>query len=176
MVLMICFTATPIASFIKLSTTMWTSGFLKTKEDEFDLSEMTGKFKSEKIKNVSGKFKSEVGSTIITEFIELSPKSYSYKYCDKEIKKAKGVPLAVSDKTMETADYKRVLDSNQSQTRTIYGIRSFNQQLYTTCEDKVVLTSFYDKMKMIDSNNCEPFGFIDLKNKHLITLLKNGTN
>ena len=68
--------------------------------------------------------------------------------------------LAFSDKTMEFADYKRVLDSNQSQTRTIYGIRSFNQQLYTTCEDKVVLTSFYDKMKMIDSINCEPFGCI----------------
>ncbi len=68
--------------------------------------------------------------------------------------------LAVSDKTMEFADYKTVLDSSQSQTRTIYGIRSFNQQLYTTCEDKVVLTSFYDKMKMIDSIHCEPFGFI----------------
>ena len=60
---------------------------------------------------------------------------------------------------MEAADYKRVLDSNVSQTRTIYGIRSFNQQLYTTCEDKVVLSSFYDKMKLIDSINCEPFGY-----------------
>ena len=106
-----------------------------------------------------GKFKSEVGSKIITEFLALSPKSYSYKYCNEEIKKAKGVSLSVSDKTMEFADYRRVLDSNQSQTRTIYGIRSFNQQLYTTCEDKVVLTSFYDKMVMIDSVNCVPFGY-----------------
>ena len=135
------------------------SKWLFEHEDEFDLSEMTGKFKSDKNKNVLGKFKSEVGSKIITEFVALSPKSYSYKYCNKEIKKAKGVGLSVSDKTMEFADYKRVLDSNQGQTRTIYGIRSFNQQLYTTCSDKVVLTSFYDKMKMIDSINCEPFGF-----------------
>ena len=120
---------------------------------------MTGKFKSDENKNVLGKFKSEVGSKIITEFLALSPKSYSYKYCAKEVKKAKGVSLSVSDKTMDFADYRRVLDSNQSQTRTIYGIRSFNQQLYTTCSDKVVLTSFYDKFKMIDSVNCVPFGY-----------------
>ena len=61
---------------------------------------------------------------------------------------------------MEFVDNKRVLDSNQTQTRTIYGIRSFNQQLYTTCEDKVVLTSFYDKFRMIGSIDCEPFGFV----------------
>ncbi len=46
---------------------------------------MIGKFKSTKNTNVLGKFKSEVGSKIITEFLALSPKSYSYKYCDKEI-------------------------------------------------------------------------------------------
>ncbi len=61
---------------------------------------------------------------------------------------------------MEFADYKKVLVSSQSQTRTIYGVRSFSQQLYTTCEDKVVLTSFYGKMKLLDSTNCESFGFI----------------
>jgi hypothetical protein len=60
---------------------------------------------------------------------------------------------------MDFADYKRVLDSNQIQTRTIYGIRSFNQQLYTTVEDKVVLTSAYDKMRMLNSIDNEPFGY-----------------
>jgi hypothetical protein len=61
---------------------------------------------------------------------------------------------------MAFSDYKRVLDSNQTQTRTIYGIRSFNQQLFTTCEDKVVLTSFYDKFRMLNSVDREPFGFV----------------
>ncbi len=88
-------------------------------EDELELSDMTGNIKSAWNKNVLGKFKSEVCSKIITEFVALSPKSYSYTYCEKEIKKAKGVSLAVSDKTMEVADYKRASDSNQSQTRTI---------------------------------------------------------
>ena len=121
---------------------------------------MTGKFRSDMNTNVLGKFKSEVGSKIITEFVALSPKSYRYKYCSKEVKKAKGVSLAISDKTMDLADYKRVLDSNQTQTRTIYGFRSFNQQLYPTCEDKIALSSFYDEMKLIDSINCESFGCI----------------
>ena len=124
-----------------------------------------------------GKFKSEVGSKIITEFVALSPKSYSCKYCLEEIKKAKRVSLSISDKTMTFSDYKRVLDSNQPQTRTIYGIRSFNQQLFTTCEDKIVLTSFYEKLKMLNSIDCEPFGFVsknDLKEKLPILLSRNG--
>jgi hypothetical protein len=108
---------------------------------------MGGTIISDKNTNVLGKFKSEVGSKIITGFVALSPKSDSYKYSSEEVKKAKGVSLAISENTMAFSDYKRVLDSNQTQTRTIYGIRSFNQQLYTTVEDKVVLTSFYDKFK-----------------------------
>ncbi len=90
----------------------------------------------------------------------LSPKSYCYNYGSEEVKKAKGVSLAISEKTMTFSDYKRVLDSNKTQTRTIYGIRSFNQQLFTTVEDKVVLSSFYDKFRMLNSVDCEPFGFV----------------
>ncbi len=60
---------------------------------------------------------------------------------------------------MEFADYKRVIDSNQSLTRTIYGVRSFNQQILTTWDGQIVLIFFYDKMKMLDTINCEPFGY-----------------
>jgi hypothetical protein len=127
-------------------------------DEEFDLSNMRGK-SAHHNNGVLGKMKSEVADKIITEFVALNPKCYAYRYCEKEEKKAKGVSLAVSEKTMEFSDYKRVLDSNQIQTRPIYGIRSFNQQLFTTLEDKVVLNSFYDKMKMLDAVNCEPFGY-----------------
>ena len=75
--------------------------------------------------------KNEVGDNIITEFVALSPTSYAYKYCEKEVKNAKGVSLSVSEKTMDFNDYKRVLDSNKSQTRKITGIRSLNQQMFT---------------------------------------------
>ena len=135
--------------------------WMKEHEEEFDLSNLTGKWKSTKNESVLGKMKNEVGDKIITEFVALSPKSYAYKYCEKEVKKAKGVSLSVSEKTMDFNDYKRVLDSNKSQTRKITGIRSFNQQIFTHVEDKVVLNSFYDKMKMVDSINCLPFGFVE---------------
>ena len=42
--------------------------------------------------------KNETGSKVITEFLALSPKSYAYKYAEKETKKAKGVALSVSEK------------------------------------------------------------------------------
>ena len=126
---------------------------------EFDLSEMNEKYKSDDNRNVLGKMKSEVGDKTITEFVGLSPKSYAYKYCDKEIKKCKGVSLSVSDKTMSFQDYRRVMETNNSQTRTIYSIRSFNQQIFTTITDKIVLNSFYDKLKLLDEINCIPFGY-----------------
>ena len=66
--------------------------------DEFDASEMEGKYRNELNAGVFGKMKSEVGSKIITEFVALSPKSYSYKYRENEIKKAKGVSLSLSEK------------------------------------------------------------------------------
>ncbi len=47
-------------------------------EDELDLSEMSGNFKSDTNKNLLGTFKSEVGGNIIAEFPALSPTSYSY--------------------------------------------------------------------------------------------------
>ncbi len=57
-----------------------------------------GNIKKEENNGVLGKMKNETGSKVITEFLALSPKSYAYKYCGKETKKAKGVALAVSEK------------------------------------------------------------------------------
>ena len=126
---------------------------------EFDLSNMKGKFKNDDNCQVLGKMKSEVGDKIITEFVGLNPKSYAYKYCNREVKKAKGVSLSVSEKTMCFDDYKRVMTSNNIQTRPIHGIRSFNQQIYSTLEDKVVLNSFYDKLTMVNDIDCIPYGY-----------------
>jgi hypothetical protein len=127
--------------------------------DEFDLSNMEDKYKIKDNYQVLGKMKSEVGSKVITEFLALSPKSYAYKYADKETKKAKGVSLAVSDKTMNFDDYHRTLLNQSIQTRPIYNIRSFNQQLFTTLEDKVVLSAWYDKLNMLNDVECEPYGY-----------------
>lgn len=71
---------------------------------------------------------------------------------------------------MEIEYYRRDMDSNNKQTRKIYGIHSFNQQLFSTATHKVVLTSFYDKTKMIDSINTEPFGYDPNKFNYVILI------
>ena len=89
------------------------------------MSSVSDEYKDETNNKVLGEMKSEVGSKIITEFCALSPKSYCYKYCEKEVKKAKGVSLNVSEKTMAFCDYEGVMSGSGYQTRDIYGIRSF---------------------------------------------------
>ena len=121
------FTVIPILLFITLKAKISTSGFSRTKTSS-TYRRWAGNLEATKTRTCWGKFQLEVGSKIITEFVALSPKSYCYKYWLQEVKKAKGVSLSISEKTMAFADYKRVLDSNQPQTRTIYGIRSFKQQ------------------------------------------------
>ena len=96
----------------------------------------------------------------MSEFVGLNPKSYAYKYLCIEKKKAKGVSKAVVDKLITFNDYKNTLETNKSLIRNVVSIRSFNQQLFTYKNNKIALTSFYDKMKMIDSINCEPYGYI----------------
>lgn len=130
--------------------------------DEFDLSNMV-KHKSNANYNVLGKMKSEVGENVLVEFLALNPKCYSYKYLVegkvKESKRAKGISMPVVDKTIKFDDYREVMSTEESQTRKIHGIRSFNQQLFTVMEDKVALTPFYDKMRLLDEVNTEPYGY-----------------
>ena len=70
--------------------------------------------------------KSEAGDEIISEFVALSPKSYAYKYCETRREQSeRGITFSFWE-TMDAQDHKRVLDADQSQTRKLYGIRSFN--------------------------------------------------
>ena len=56
-------------------------------------------------------------------------------------------------------DYVDVLDTNNSVRRNESSIRPFNHQIYTFKQSKIALTSFYDKMQMIDKVNCVPYGY-----------------
>ena len=129
---------------------------------EFDLSNMD-KYKDDTNHNTLGRMKSEVGEGVILEWCALNPKCYSYRYLEKskvkENKKAKGISMPVVDKTMEFSDYRRVCETNNPQTRPIYNIRSFNQSIFTTLEDKQALSPFYDKMLLLNATDCCPYGF-----------------
>ena len=84
-----------------------------------------------------------------------------------ENKKAKRVSKAVVEQIITFNDYNNKLITNKSLVRNVVSIRSFNQQLFTYKNDKIALTSFYDKMKMLDSINCEPYGYIKYEHDDL---------
>ena len=139
-------------------------------------------------KKVLGKFKDENNSLLITEFLALNPKVYSFKsvtvnekykeqhkddiykrkyeeildntYC-KNKKTLKGVSKIVVKKQITHDDYETVLNTDKTINKEVTSIRSFNHQLFTYVQDKTALTSYYDKMKMTDRNTCVPFGFLE---------------
>ena len=115
---------------------------------------------------VLGKFKDENNSLLITEFLALNPKVYSFKYqhelSNNEVKNKKtlkGVSKTVVKKEIDHKDYEHVLKTDEKIDKTVTSIRSFNHQLFTYVQNKTALTSFYDKMHMIDNNTCVPFGY-----------------
>jgi hypothetical protein len=74
-------------------------------------------------------------------------------------KKAKGVSKVVLKKEISHQDFVDVLETGKSISKDVISIRSFDHQLYTVKQKKVVLTSWYDKMNMISNVDCEPFGY-----------------
>ena len=94
----------------------------------------------------------------MSEMLGLNPKSYVFR--DLNIEKKKGVSQAVVDKLITFNDYKNTLETNRSFVRNVVRIRSSSQQLFIYKNDSIALTSFYDTMKMLDSINREPYGYI----------------
>ena len=74
-------------------------------------------------------------------------------------KKCKGISKTTVEKDITTNDYKNVLLNGVSISKDVYGIRSFDHEVYTTKMKKVALTPYYDKMNMPDFNTCLPFGY-----------------
>ena len=110
-------------------------------------------------KKVLGMFKDELSSIPMKEFTALNPKVYSFEGVNENAKKLKGVSKVVVKKEITHEDYNKVLKTGESVKRDVVGFRSFNHQIYTVKTNKTALTSYYDKLYMIDSNNCVPFGY-----------------
>ncbi len=71
------------------------------------------------------------------------------------------MPKATVDKDMAFKSYEEVLEAGSTATREVTNIGSFNQQLFTfVTKDKIVLNGFYDKMKMLNKIECEPYGYL----------------
>ena len=130
----------------------------------FDLSDsLRPDLKDDTNKKVLGKFKDEINSLIIKEFISLNPKVYSINYLKyNEIinkKTLKGISKTVVKNEITYDNYVDVLETNIPIKKDVVSIRSFSHQIYTHKQNKVALTSYYDKMELQDPINCVPFGY-----------------
>ena len=74
-------------------------------------------------------------------------------------KKVKGISKVVVKKDLHHPDFKRVIETKEDVQRKVMNIQSFDHQLFTQVQTKVALTTWYDKMRMIDNINCVPFGY-----------------
>ena len=97
-------------------------------------------------KKVIGLMKDELGGKIMTEFVALRPKLYSYKKLDGcKDKKCKGIKKCVVKKTLTFEDYKTCLFSDSTEYRSQLMFRSAKHEVHTIEVNKVALNRDDDK-------------------------------
>ena len=107
--------------------------------------------------------KDELGGKIITEFVTLRPKTYSYLTDDgKEDKKAKGTKQCVIKKMIKFNDYKKCLLNDEVILKSQQRFISKKHDVYTENIIKIVLRNNDDK-RIISSNKITsyPYGYKD---------------
>ena len=116
-------------------------------------------------KEVIGLMKDELGGDIITEFVALRPKAYSYVTNNFiEMKKAKGTKKCVVNKMLRFEDYKKCLFDNGKVLKSQQRFKSENHEVYTENINKIALSCDDDK-RIVTSDRITsyPYGYI-LKN------------
>ena len=97
-------------------------------------------------KKVIGLMKDKLGGKIMTEFVTLRPKLYSYKVLDgSEDKKCKGIKKCVVKKTLTFEDYKACLFNNSTEYRSQLTFRLAKHEVHTIQVNKVTLNRDDDK-------------------------------
>ena len=113
-------------------------------------------------KKVNGLMKDELGGKIITEFVTLRPKTYSFLTDDgKEDKKAEGTKKCVIKKKIKFNDYKKCLFSDELILRSQQRFISKKHDVYTENVNKIALSNNDDK-RIVSSNkvSSDPYGYI----------------
>ena len=114
-----------------------------------------------KNKKVIGLMKDEFGGDIITEFVALRPKTYSYMTDEFiEMKKAKGTKKSVIKKMLKFEDYKKCLSDNEPMLKSQQRVKSENHEVYTENINKIALSSNDDKrIVAVDRITSYPYGY-----------------
>ena len=136
-------------------------------ENMFDTSnyEVNRPLPTGKNKKIIGLMKDELGGKIITEFVTLRPKAYSFLTDDvKEDKKAKGTKKCVIKKMIKFNDYKKCLSNDEVMLKPQQRFISKKHDVYTENINKIALSNNDDK-RVVSSNKITsyPYGYV-LKN------------
>ena len=114
-----------------------------------------------KNKKVIGLKKDELGGGIITEFVALRPKTYSYMTDEViEMKKPKGTKKCVIKKMLKFEDYKKCLLDNAPMLKSQQRFKSENHEVYKENINKIALSSNDDKRRVaLDGITSYPYGY-----------------
>ena len=118
-----------------------------------------------KNKKVIGLMKDELGGKIITEFVTLRPKTYSYLINNfKEDKKAKGTKKCIIKRMIKFNDYKNCLLKDEIILKSQQRFISKKHDVYTENINKIVLSNNDDK-RIVSSDKITsyPYGYKDKK-------------
>ena len=97
-------------------------------------------------KKFIGLMKDELGAKIMTEFVALRPKLYSYEKLDgSEDKKCKGIKKCIVKKTLTFEDYKACLFNDSTEYRSQLMFISAKHEVHTIEVNKVALNRDDDK-------------------------------
>ena len=132
-------------------------------ENRFDTSnyEVNRPLPMGKNMKIIGLMKDELGGKIITEFVTLRPKTYSYLTDDgKEDKKAKGTKKCVIKKMIKFNDYKKCFLNDEVIFKSQQRFISKKHDVYTENINKIALSNDDDK-RIVSSDKITsyPYGF-----------------
>ena len=108
-------------------------------------------------KKVVGKLKDELGGKLMTEFVGLRPKMYSYTG-EKLGKRAKGVKKEVLKKTISHDDYRDCLLNQVMFKRNMTQPRSYAHWIYGEVTKKIALSPL-DTKRYILEDGCATLAF-----------------
>ena len=114
-----------------------------------------------KNKKVIGLMKDELGGEIITEFVALRPKTYSYLTDNDKIdKKAKGTKKFIIKKMIKFNDYKKCLLNDKVILKSQQRFISTKHDVYIENVNKIALSNDDDKRKISsDKITSYPYGY-----------------
>ena len=151
------------SSIMNIKTNDFYEDITNDVENRFDTSnyEVNRPLLMGKNKKVIGLMKDELGGKIITEFVTLRPKTYSYLTDNgKEDKKAKGTKKCVIKKMIKFNDYKKCLLNDEVILKSQQRFISKKHDVYTENINKIALSNNDDK-RIVSSDKITsyPYGY-----------------